>query len=88
MLETDCVIDDFGKKCIDIFYLLTWFDRYPCSVESKGGMLPLHVVNFVVTSNFHPKDLFMDDDGSPHPQIPALLRRMRVTHMLNYFNTE
>jgi hypothetical protein len=83
-LETAVVIDDYGRKCIDMFYLLTWFDRYPATVETKGSIVALCAVNFVVTSNFHPREIFVDefDSTQPHPQLPALLRRMTVTEML------
>jgi len=84
MLESEVIIDDFGPKGIDINHLLRWFDRYPCWVESKGGMVPLLAEQFVVTSNFSPEECFKDDDGGPHPQLPALRRRIRVTHMLQF----
>jgi len=84
MLEKDVVIDDYGPKCIDLFYLLTWFDRYPCSVETKGSIVPLCASNFIVTSNFHPSELFVDENDvtQPHKQLPALMRRITVNHML------
>lgn len=86
MLERDVIIDDFAPKGIDINHLLRWFDRYRCTVESKGSMVPLFAVNFVVTSNFSPNECFTADDGGPHPQIQALRRRMTVTHMSEPFN--
>ncbi|UBJ25905.1 replication-associated protein [Red panda feces-associated circular DNA virus 14] len=90
MLETSVIIDDFGKRGIGINHLLRWFDRYKCYVETKGDVVPLYAESFIVTSNFHPRQCFFDDDGSEHPQIDALLRRVHVTHVLNYFsiNTE
>lgn len=84
LFEKEVIIDDYGPKCIDINHLLRWFDRYKCLVETKGGMLALHATTFIVTSNFHPRELFKEDDGSEHKQLPALLRRMKVTHMLNF----
>lgn len=85
MLESDVIIDDFAPKGIDINHFLRWFDRYKCTVETKGDMVPLHAVNFIVTSNFKPEECFKDDDGGSHPQLEALRRRMKVTHMLTYF---
>lgn len=85
MLETTCIIDDYGKRAIGINHFLRWFDRYKCYVETKGDIVPLHVDTFIVTSNFHPRECFFDDDGSEHPQIEALLRRVHVTHVLQYF---
>jgi hypothetical protein len=85
MLERTCIIDDFGKRGIGINHLLRWFDRYKCYVETKGDVVPLLVDNFIVTSNFHPRDCFENPDGSVHDQIDALLRRVHVTHVLAYF---
>lgn len=85
LLETASIIDDFPSRgAININHLLRWFDRYPCNVEHKGGMLPLHVVSFIVTSNFHPRDCFQNPDGTPHDQLDALIRRVSVTHVLSY----
>lgn len=81
LLETDVIIDDFCKKGISISHLLRWFDRYKCWVETKGDLVPLWADNFIVTSNFHPRDVFRNDDGSDHDQIDALLRRMTVTRV-------
>lgn len=81
-LERDCIIDDFGPGGIDINHLLRWFDRYKCYVETKGDMVPLYVCNFIVTSNFHPSQVYVDPkDGGTHPQMEALLRRIVITEM-------
>lgn len=85
MLESDVIIDDFAPKGIDINHLLRWFDRYKCTVETKGDMVPLHATKFIVTSNFPPEGCFKDEDGGTHPQMPALRRRIKVTHMVTYF---
>jgi len=81
LLEKTCIIDDFGPQCIDINHLLRWFDRYKCLVETKGGMVPLHVEHFIVTSNFEPSDVWRDKDGVPHPQMEALYRRIDLIKM-------
>lgn len=92
MLERDVIIDDFGPNGIDINHLLRWFDRYKCFVETKGDMVPLHAVNFIVTSNFHPNQIFKCDlykfrdnesvmSSVDHPQMPALLRRIQLIEM-------
>lgn len=72
--EETCIIDDFGPGGIDINHLLRWFDRYKCMVENKGGMQPLLCKTIIVTSNFHPRDIFKWGDET-HPQLPALERR-------------
>lgn len=75
MLEKSVIIDDFGPNGIDINHLLRWFDRYKCLVENKGGMIPLYADTFIVTSNFHPRELFKFGDEI-NPQLPALERRI------------
>jgi len=82
MLEPDCIIDDFAPGGIDINHLLRWFDRYKCLVEVKGEMCPLYVQRFIVTSNFSPQECFTDTFSVPHVQLPALMRRISVTHMM------
>lgn len=79
--EKTCIIDDFGPGGIDINHLLRWFDRYKCLVENKGGMIPLQVETFIVTSNFKPADIFKWGDER-HPQLPALERRIVIEEML------
>lgn len=87
LLEKDVIIDDFGPGGIDINHLLRWFDRYKCYVEVKGDMVPLCAVNFIVTSNFHPRSVFnviyhvnqnVSDREDSHPQLPALMRRIQL----------
>jgi len=80
MLEEEVIMDDYGPQCIDINHLLRWFDRYKCLVECKNGMLPLYAYKFIVTSNFHPKDIFKWGD-EVNPQLPALERRMSIVLM-------
>lgn len=81
LCESSVIIDDFGPNGIDINHLLRWFDRYKCLVENKGGMIPLYADTFIVTSNFHPSELFKFGD-EVNPQLPALLRRI-VLHEMN-----
>lgn len=81
LLQREVIIDDFGPGGIDLNHLLRWFDRYKCLVESKGGMMPLYAVKFIVTSNFEPSECFKDKDGVSHPQMDALYRRMSVIEM-------
>jgi len=90
LLEKEVIIDDFGPGGIDINHLLRWFDRYKCYVETKGDMVPLHAESFIVTSNFHPKEIFTreyykfennvsESSLCEHPQLPALMRRINCT---------
>lgn len=80
MCEKDVIIDDFGPNGIDINHLLRWFDRYRCYVENKGGMIALYADNFIITSNFHPSEIF-SFAGETNVQLPALMRRIDLKHM-------
>lgn len=80
MCEKNVIIDDFGPNGIDINHLLRWFDRYKCLVENKGGMIALYADNFIITSNFHPDEVF-SFAGVPNVQLPALMRRIELVHM-------
>lgn len=81
-LEKEVIIDDFGPQGIDINHLLRWFDRYKCYVENKGGMLPLQATKFIVTSNFHPREIF-SFGGEENTQLPALMRRIQCIEFNN-----
>lgn len=61
------------RGAIDIAYLLTWLDRYPCQVEIKGAAVPLKASHFILTSNLPPKDWYPDID---HQTQDALIRRL------------
>lgn len=56
--ETNVIIDDFAGL-IRAEYIKTWLDRYPCSVEVKGGAVPLCATRIWITSN-HPVDQWYD----------------------------
>lgn len=73
------IIDDFDGK-IGLHHLKVWFDRYRCSVETKGGEIPLVANEFWITSNLRPQDWFPDVSQD---EKNALLRRF--TEVV-YFN--
>lgn len=37
-----------SRNAIEINRLLTWYDRYPCTVETKGGVVPLCAIRIIV----------------------------------------
>ena len=80
LCHSDVIIDDFGPNGIDINHLLRWFDRYKCLVETKGGMVALYATTIIVTSNFHPQDIFKFGD-EVNVQLPALMRRINIEEM-------
>lgn len=70
-LQTTCIEDEISFDCVSINHWLLWLDKWPISVETKGGELPLHVSTFIITSNFAPTEIFKYN-------TEALLARMTV----------
>lgn len=77
--QHNVIIDEFTGR-IDISYLLTWFDRYPCTVEVKGYSVGLKAINFWITSNLSPDEWYPD---AKDEQKSALRRRLNITHFSN-----
>ncbi len=71
------VIDEF-TGCVDIVHLLRWLDRYPVSVETKGGSTALLASKYWITSNLEPSAWYPD---VPQVQRDALLRRLEVINI-------
>lgn len=81
--QTNVIIDEFVGR-IDISYILTWLDKYPCFAEIKGFSVPLQAVNFWITSNIDPQFWYMDITDH---QRAALLRRLNVVeHMVEPYS--
>lgn len=78
--QVNVVLDEF-RGGVDISHLLRWFDRYPCTVETKGASRPLVAEKIWVTSNLDPRQWYPDLDEET---VSALLRRLNITHF-NYF---
>lgn len=74
--QQNVIIDEFTGR-IDISYLLTWLDRYPCTVEVKGYSVPLRATNFWITSNLSIEECYPE---SKQEQLNALQRRLEVHH--------
>lgn len=66
------IIDEFVGR-VDISYILTQLDRYPCIAEVKGFSVPLEATEFWITSNINPKDWYLDIS---HEQLCGLMRRL------------
>jgi len=82
------IIDEFsGGWPID--YLLLVLDRYPLSVEVKGGNVNLKAKNFIITSNTPPQEWYLT---APQEKKDALLRRcnqnINVTSLEEEYNIE
>jgi len=70
------VIDEF-RGTIDIAHLLRWLDRYPVTVETKGGAKSLVAEKIWITSNISPDQWYPDLDPET---LNALKRRLKITH--------
>jgi len=75
--EEAVIIDEFRGK-IDISHLLRWLDRYPVSVEVKGGTRALNAKKLWFTSNIHPSLWYPEIDSQTYD---ALLRRLTIEEM-------
>lgn len=74
--QENVVIDEMDGA-VDITNLLTWFDRYPVIVETKGSAVVLRARRIWITSNIDPREWF---PTKPQVQVDALLRRLDVTY--------
>jgi len=74
--ETTILLDDLDTPVLG-HYLKIWADRYACTGETKGGTIHLRHHRFIVTSNFHPVELFPVERESDH-MAEAIVRRFEV----------
>lgn len=67
------ILDDFDCKELG-HYLKIWTDKWACSGEIKGGTVNLRHTVFIITSNYHPDELW---EGH---MLQAIKRRFKITH--------
>lgn len=74
--EEVVIIDDFGpnQECL-IELLKHWTDVYPFRGEIKGGSIVIRPKKVIITSNYHPSELFKAVDRD------AILRRCKLVEM-------
>lgn len=72
--QTKVIIDEFRGR-IDPSYLLTWLDRYPVQVETKGGAVPLMAERFWICSNLQIEQWYPDVGQET---IDAIKRRIKI----------
>lgn len=58
-----------------IRFMKIWADIYPFQAEFKGGAMMIRPKMFIVTSNYHPKEIWTEDSD-----LQPILRRFHVTH--------
>ena len=78
--EENVLLDDFDMKELG-HHLKIWADRYSFLAELKGSARHIRPRRFIVTSNYHPRDLF----GHDAVLLEAILRRFELREMLSPF---
>lgn len=71
------LLEDFGKDhaCLG-YHLKIWADRYAYPAEVKGSTVALRPQKIVVTSQYHPRDIWTDSET-----LDAITRRFSLTYV-------
>lgn len=76
--EEVVIIDDFDKFQVKQGGdMKRWLDRYPFQAQVKGGYCKVRPVKIIVTSNYHPSEIW--DDAVT---VQAILRRVELVHLV------
>lgn len=81
--QKNVIIDDFRGDFCTFHELLRILDRYPYRVEIKGSSMWLNADNIIITSCFHPREVY-----ETREDIEQLLRRIDVILYFDQKNTE
>lgn len=70
------LIEDFDvEHKVLCHHLKIWADRYSFPAEVKGAKLDIRPRKIIVTSNYHPRDIWTEEKD-----LEPILRRFRITH--------
>lgn len=74
--EDTVIIDEFSPNhAVLASHLKVWADHYPFRAEVKGASKMVRPKKFIVTSNYHPSQIFEKEED-----IGPILRRFKITH--------
>lgn len=74
------LLDDFDVPCL-ASYLKQWLDWKACTAEVKGATINLQHRLFIITSNYVPRQLFLNFDGTPKQILcEAIESRCKFIH--------
>lgn len=82
--EDTVIIDDFDRSTAKYLstHLKVWSDRYAFIGEIKGSARWMRPKKIIVTSNYHPRELWNDDSELRD----AIMRRFTFEHMTSPWN--
>lgn len=79
--EEAIILDDLDTHQLG-HYIKIWTDRWPCKGEVKSGTVQLQHKHFIITSNYHPRQIW---DKALDPRYEemcnAIIRRCEIIHM-------
>ena len=71
------LLDDLHPKFAEKELLKNWADVFPFQAEIKGGSMTIRPERIIVTSNYHPNEVFGEKDLGP------IMRRFKVVNVVD-----